>query len=258
MALMTISNLRKSYGQTEVLKGINLEIEKGTTTIIIGPSGSGKSTLLNCMNLLDNPTTGTIRMGDTVFHFEPDKKLKNKEICAFRQRTGTVFQGNHLFPHKTVLENVMEGPIIVRKENVNDAKKNAERLLDKVGLKDFIHKYPNQLSGGQQQRVGIARAMALDPAIMLFDEPTSALDPELVGEVLKVMKDLTQEGMTLVVVTHEMGFARDVADRVIFMDNGQIVEDGTSEFVFNSTENVRLKQFLNRFTLHSMLDSSTI
>jgi cystine transport system ATP-binding protein len=255
--VMKIRDLYKNFEQTEVLQGIDLDIKQGTTTFIIGPSGSGKSTLLSCMNLLEFPSNGSIQLGPYELNFSSKRKIDTKTILSYRQQTGMVFQGNHLFPHMTVLENVMEGPVIVRKVNKHDARKKAEGLLLKVGLRDFMDKYPGQLSGGQQQRVGIARALALDPTILLFDEPTSALDPELVGEVLGVMKDLSSEGMTLVVVTHEMNFAREVADRVIFIDEGRIVKQGTPGQIFNQTENVRIKQFLSRIS-HEIIEKEII
>jgi len=245
--MMTIRGLRKSFGAAEVLKGIDLEIGKGTTTIVIGPSGSGKSTLLNCMNLLEIPGSGSIELGEYRLEFGPDAKKRSKEWITFRQQTGMVFQSHQLFPHRTALENVMEGLLVVKKWSKADAAKRGERLLDKVGLGQFLDRYPSQLSGGQQQRVGIARALAMDPAILLFDEPTSALDPELIGEVLKVMKELTREGMTLVVATHEMSFAKEVADRVLFMEQGVIAEQGPPKQLFEESRNERVRQFLSRF-----------
>ncbi|MDA5108559.1 amino acid ABC transporter ATP-binding protein [Brevibacillus thermoruber] len=246
--MLTIRNLHKAYGHTVVLNGIDLDVHRGTTTIIIGPSGSGKSTLLNCMNLLEVPSEGSLQLGAYTFQFGPQQLLDAKTVRAFRQKTGMVFQGHHLFPHMSVLENVMEGLVIVRKQNKADARKKAEHLLEKVGLRRFVDKYPDQLSGGQQQRVGIARALALDPDILLYDEPTSALDPELVGEVLNVMKELAGEGMTQVVVTHEMHFAREVADQVIFLDQGRILERGTPAHVFAQSRSERVRQFLSRIS----------
>ncbi|WP_042461630.1 amino acid ABC transporter ATP-binding protein [Neobacillus dielmonensis] len=244
--MIQIQNLHKSFGTLEVLKGIDLSIPKGTTAVIIGPSGSGKTTLLRCLNLLEIPDQGNIQLGDQIIQFKAGAKLKSKEVVDFRKNTGMVFQGYNLFPHLTALENVMEGQVTVLKRSKTDAEAKARKLLEKVGLKERADMYPHQLSGGQQQRVGIARAMAMDPQVLLFDEPTSALDPELVGEVLKVMKDLAKENMTMVVVTHEMQFAQDVADQVIFMDQGVVVEKGTPEQVFQQTSNQRTLQFLNK------------
>jgi L-cystine transport system ATP-binding protein len=244
--VITVKELKKSFSGNTVLKGISLEVKKGETAVVIGPSGSGKTTFLRCLNLLEEPNAGTIQIGDMSLSFSDKHRHKTREIISFRKKTGMVFQGYHLFPHKTAIENVMEGPIIVQKQNKEEAKKNALALLKKVGMIDHADKYPYQLSGGQEQRVGIARAMAMNPDVLLFDEPTSALDPELVGEVLKVMKDLANEGMTMVVVTHEMGFAREAADRVIFMDGGNIIEQGTPEDVFDHSENKRTNQSLNR------------
>lgn len=231
-----------------MLKGIDLEVETGKTAVVIGPSGSGKTTLLRCLNLLEVPNNGAITIDQTTLLFEEKKKFRTSEMTAFRKQTGMVFQNYNLFPHFTAVENVMEGQITVLKRSKNEARQRALELLEKVGLKERAEMYPHQLSGGQQQRVGIARAMAMEPKVLLFDEPTSALDPELVGEVLKVMKELADEGMTMVVVTHEMQFARDVADEVIFMDQGVVVEKGTPEEVFQHTNNPRTRQFLNKVT----------
>ncbi len=244
--MIHINNLHKRFGQLEVLKGIDLTIPKGKTAVIIGPSGSGKTTLLRCLNLLELPNQGSIELGNQTINFDQNNKLKSKELVSFRKNTGMVFQSYNLFPHLTALENVMEGQTTVLKRSKAEAEHKARTLLDKVGLKERAEMYPHQLSGGQQQRVGIARAMAIDPKVLLFDEPTSALDPELVGEVLKVMKDLSKENMTMVIVTHEMNFAKDVADQVLFMDQGVIVEKGTPEEVFENTKNPRTLQFLNK------------
>ena len=244
--MIHINNLHKRFGQLEVLKGIDLTIPKGKTAVIIGPSGSGKTTLLRCLNLLELPNQGSIELGNQTINFDQNNKLKSKELVSFRKNTGMVFQSYNLFPHLTALENVMEGQTTVLKRSKAEAEHKARTLLDKVGLKERAEMYPHQLSGGQQQRVGIARAMAIDPKVLLFDEPTSALDPELVGEVLKVMKDLSKENMTMVIVTHEMNFAKDVADQVLFMDQGVIVEKGTPEEVFENTQNQRTLQFLNK------------
>ena len=249
--MIRIDNLHKSFDKLEVLKGIDLSIPKGKTAVIIGPSGSGKTTLLRCLNLLEFPNQGTIELGGQSINFDLNNKLKTKELVSFRKSTGMVFQNYNLFPHLTALENVMEGQITVLKRSKADAESKAKALLEKVGLRERMDMYPHQLSGGQQQRVGIARAMAMDPKVLLFDEPTSALDPELVGEVLKVMKDLSKEDMTMVIVTHEMNFAKDVADQVIFMDQGVIVEKGTPEEVFESTQNQRTLQFLNKVASRS-------
>jgi L-cystine transport system ATP-binding protein len=240
--MISVQGLYKSFGDLEVLKGIDLQIDKGKVVVIIGPSGSGKTTLLRCLNVLETPTKGIISLGDKTLDFS--KKITKQEISAFRRLTGMVFQSYNLFPHMTALENVMEGPVTVKGETKEKARKKAEELLAKVGLADKANHYPFQLSGGQQQRVGIARALAMEPEVMLFDEPTSALDPELVGEVLKVMKDLANEGMTMVVVTHEMRFAKEVADEVIFMDQGVIVERGNPEKIFTAPQHERTKQFL--------------
>jgi cystine transport system ATP-binding protein len=240
--MITISNLHKQFAGRHVLRDISLTIEKGKVLVIIGPSGSGKTTLLRCLNLLETPDQGKIRIGDVELDFA--QKVDKSLITRLRKQTGMVFQSYNLFPHMTALENVMEGPVTVKKENRETARAKAVALLTKVGLADKINEYPFQLSGGQQQRVGIARALAMDPQVMLFDEPTSALDPELVGEVLKVMKELAGEGMTMIVVTHEMGFAREVADEVIFMDQGLIVERGTPDQVFANPREERTRQFL--------------
>ena len=240
--MINIKGLSKSFGELEVLKDINLEVDKGKVIVVIGPSGSGKTTMLRCLNLLETPSGGTIGISDKSIDFS--QKISKREVTEFRKLTGMVFQGYNLFPHKTALQNVMEGPVIVKKENKEKAREKAEQLLAKVGLADKLDFYPFQLSGGQQQRVGIARALAMEPEVMLFDEPTSALDPELVGEVLKVMKDLAKEGMTMIVVTHEMKFAREAADEVLFMDGGFIVEKGTPEEFFSAPKEARTKKFL--------------
>ncbi|WP_300277625.1 amino acid ABC transporter ATP-binding protein [Peptacetobacter sp.] len=235
--MITIKNLYKSFGEHHVLKGIDLEVEKGEILVIIGPSGSGKSTLLRCMNLLETPTSGDII-------FEGNNLVdKNTNIDEIRQKIGMVFQNFNLFPHKTILENVTLAPITLKKMNKSEAIKKAEILLKRVGLYDKKDSYPSQLSGGQKQRIAIARALAMEPDMMLFDEPTSALDPEMVKEVLEVIKELANEGMTMAIVTHEMGFAKEVADRVIFVDEGKIIEDDTPEEVFNNPKNDRTKEF---------------
>ncbi|MGM8139143.1 amino acid ABC transporter ATP-binding protein [Enterococcus italicus] len=238
--MIKIEDLHKTFGKNEVLKGINLEIAAGEVVVVIGPSGSGKSTFLRCLNLLETPTSGRI-------DFEGTNLLaKGVNIDQLRQKMGMVFQSFNLFPHKTVLENVTISPIKVKKEAAAAANETGLKLLDQVGLKEKSQAYPSSLSGGQQQRVAIARALAMNPDVMLFDEPTSALDPEMVGEVLAVMKKLAENGMTMVVVTHEMGFAREVADRIIFMDEGIIQEEGTPEQIFGSPKNARTQSFLNK------------
>lgn len=238
--MLELKNLHKSFGKLEVLKGINLEIDKGDIVVIIGPSGSGKSTVLRCMNLLEEPTSGDII-------FEGESIVKNiKNIDKTRERIGMVFQNFNLFPNKSILDNITLAPIKVRGLSKEDAVKKAEELLTRVGLIDKKSAFPSQLSGGQQQRIAIARALAMEPDMMLFDEPTSALDPEMVKEVLDVIKELAKEGMTMAIVTHEMGFAKEVADRVIFVDGGVIVEDGTPEEVFNNPKSDRAKDFFNK------------
>ncbi|EFV78355.1 amino acid ABC transporter ATP-binding protein [Cytobacillus pseudoceanisediminis] len=241
--MINIKDLHKQFDQLKVLKGINLEVKTGQVVVVIGPSGSGKTTLLRCINVLEQPTSGLLAIGDQVLDFS--QQVSKRQIPPFRRLTGMVFQNYNLFPHMTALENVMEGPVTVKGESKETAKEKGELLLRKVGLADKAGYYPYQLSGGQQQRVGIARALAMEPKVMLFDEPTSALDPELVGEVLKVMRDLAAEGMTMVIVTHEMRFAREAADEVIFMDGGIIIERGKPEQIFSSPKEARTSQFLN-------------
>ncbi|WP_027415968.1 amino acid ABC transporter ATP-binding protein [Aneurinibacillus terranovensis] len=236
--MIRVRSLRKSFGSFEVLKGIDLTVNEKEVVVLLGASGSGKSTLLRCLNFLEIYDQGEIVINKEVI------KPNETDLNKFRTEVGMVFQHFNLFPHRTVLENIMEAPIYVRKMKKDHAKMNAYDLLEKVGLKDKAHIYPEMLSGGQKQRVAIARALAMNPKIMLFDEPTSALDPELVGEVLQVMKQLAKEGMTMVVVTHEMGFAREVADRVVFMDDGQILEETTPVKFFENPESDRAKQFL--------------
>lgn len=238
--MINVNDLHKSFGDVEVLKGINIEVSSGEVVAIIGPSGSGKSTLLRCLNLLETPTSGSI-----VFEGN-ELTAKGTNINQLRQKMGMVFQSFNLFPHKTVVENLMLAPLLLNKGNKADLKATALELLDKVGLKDRADHYPSQLSGGQKQRVAIARALAMNPDVMLFDEPTSALDPEVVGDVLQVMKKLALEGMTMVVVTHEMGFAREVADRVIFMDKGIVQEEGAPLELFTNPKNERTKSFLSK------------
>ncbi|MFQ3543026.1 amino acid ABC transporter ATP-binding protein [Halobacillus rhizosphaerae] len=242
--MIHVTNLHKRFGDLEVLKGIDLAVNKGEVVVVIGPSGSGKTTLLRTLNLLEEPEKGEITIGNQSINF--DEKLTKKKKVQFRKQTGMVFQSHNLFPHLTALENVMEGPVTVQKIPKDKAKKQATTILEKVGLGNKLDVYPHQLSGGQQQRVGIARALATGVEVMLFDEPTSALDPELVGDVLDVMKELADEGMTMVVVTHEMSFAQEAADKVIFMDEGTIIEQGTPDQVFTFTKMERTNQFLNR------------
>ena len=238
--LIKIENLHKSFGKNEVLKGINLEIKRGEVVVIIGPSGSGKSTLLRSMNLLEEASQGKVI-------FEGfDITDKKNDLFAMREKMGMVFQQFNLFPNMTVMENITLSPIKTKGESKQVAEKRAQELLEKVGLPDKAKAYPQSLSGGQQQRIAIARGLAMEPDVLLFDEPTSALDPEMVGEVLGVMQDLAKSGMTMVIVTHEMGFAREVADRVIFMADGVVVEDGTPEQIFEQTHEQRTKDFLSK------------
>ena len=238
--MIRVNNLHKSFEKIEVLKGINEHIEKGEVVVVIGPSGSGKSTFLRCLNLLEVPTSGEIIFeGKNI----TDKKV---DINKIREKMGMVFQQFNLFPHKTVLDNLTIAPIKVKGVSKADAEKKAKELLDRVGLLNKADAYPSSLSGGQKQRIAIARALAMDPDVMLFDEPTSALDPEMVGEVLNVMKELAKEGMTMVVVTHEMGFAREVGDRILFMDKGNIMEEGTPEEIFSNPKNPRTIDFLSK------------
>jgi len=236
--MISCKNVVKTFGDLEVLKGIDLEVSQGEVVVIIGPSGSGKSTFLRCMNRLETINSGAITING--------KSIENKEAALnkLRQEIGMVFQQFNLFPHMTVMENIIEAPVLLKKLTKADAMKKGMELLKKVGLEAKAEEYPNRLSGGQKQRVAIARALAMEPIVMLFDEPTSALDPELVGEVLGVMKQLAKEGMTMVVVTHEMGFAKEVADRVIFMDGGYLVEQGTPDEVFGNPKHERTKEFL--------------
>ena len=238
--MIKINHLSKKFGNLEVLKDINLDIEEGEVVCIIGPSGSGKSTFLRCINQLEMPTGGTVQYEGR------DLLDKNCDIRKFREEVGMVFQKFNLFPLKTVAENVMMAPILTKHMNKAEAREKALELLDKVGLKDKADVYPHTLSGGQQQRVAIARALAMEPKALLFDEPTSALDPELVGDVLDVMKALATEGMTMLVVTHERGFARDVADRVVFMADGYVVEEGKPELIFTAPKERRTQTFLSR------------
>ena len=238
--MIDVKNLHKYFGSLEVLKGIDCHIDKGECVCVIGPSGSGKSTFLRCLNLLETPTKGDIVIDD--MHLTE----KDFDVDAMRKRVGMVFQHFNLFPHLTILENVTLAPIRHKMMTEEQAKEKALELVNRVGVGDKADNYPAQLSGGQKQRVAIARSLALSPEVMLFDEPTSALDPEMVGEVLEVMKQLAQEGMTMVVVTHEMGFAREVANRVFFMDGGGILEEGTPEQIFDHPQEERTKAFLSK------------
>ncbi|MED1419931.1 amino acid ABC transporter ATP-binding protein [Bacillus smithii] len=238
--MISVKGLKKSYGDTEVLKDISIDIHPKEVVVVIGPSGSGKSTFLRCLNMLETISGGHVIIDGM------DLADKKTDINKVRTEVGMVFQQFNLFPHKTVLENITLSPIIVRKWSKEKAEKKAMELLEKVGLTDKAHVYPHSLSGGQKQRVAIARALAMEPKVMLFDEPTSALDPEMVGEVLEVMKQLAQEGMTMVVVTHEMGFAREVGDRVVFMDGGYIVEENTPQELFDHPQHERTKSFLSK------------
>jgi ABC-type polar amino acid transport system ATPase subunit len=242
-ALIQIQKLRKSYGTVEVLHDIDLDIQSGEVVVVVGPSGSGKSTLIRCINLLEAYQGGVVRVDG--LKVEP-----GPELAKVRAEVGMVFQSFNLFPHLTTLENVALGPLRVRKSNRKDAEAKAQALLVKVGMADHAHKYPAQLSGGQQQRVAIARALAMEPKVILFDEPTSALDPEMVGEVLDVMQNLAKTGVTMVIVTHEMGFARRVADRVIFMEAGRIVEQGEPQQFFNTPKEARTQAFLKAILQH--------
>ena len=238
--MITIKNLRKNFGDLKILEGIDEHISKGEVVVIIGPSGSGKSTLLRCLNLLEKPTEGDIYIDDELI------TSPKTDVNKIRQKMGMVFQHFNLFPHLTIMENITLAPVKLKKATKEEAKQRAKELLEKVGLLEKADCYPAQLSGGQKQRVAIARALAMQPEIMLFDEPTSALDPEMVGEVLDVMKDLAKSGMTMVVVTHEMGFAREVGTRVWFMDQGLITEQGTPEEIFSNPKNERTKSFFSK------------
>ena len=252
--LVEVEHLRKSFGDHVVLEDVSFSVDAGTVTCVIGPSGSGKTTLLRALNALEVPDSGVVRIGDTTVDFADINpgargrlpRARRAELKRLRRHSGMVFQAHHLFPHRTALQNVIEGPVVVQGESVVEATDRARELLDKVGLSAHADKYPFQLSGGQQQRVGIARALAMRPDLVLFDEPTSALDPELVGDVLGVMKDLAAEGWTMVVVTHELRFAQQVADQVLFIDGGVIVEQGPPQDVIANPQHPRTKTFLTR------------
>ncbi|MCH5584141.1 amino acid ABC transporter ATP-binding protein [Shimazuella sp. AN120528] len=246
--MIQVSNLVKRFGDQVVLQGIDVEVKKGEVLAIIGPSGSGKSTFLRCLNLLEKPTSGTVRINNAVLSFQENKKVADREVRQLRGKTGMVFQSFHLFPHMTVKQNVMEGPIQVNGISPSRAASQADQLLRQVGLQEKQDAYPGQLSGGQQQRVAIARALAMEPEVLLLDEPTSALDPELVGEVLATIRQLAIGDQTMLIVTHELSFAREVADRIIFIDQGQIVEQGKPKDIFETPQMDRTKQFLERFS----------
>lgn len=244
-AIIEVNQLRKSFGSNEILKGIDLEIKEGEKVVIIGPSGSGKSTFLRCLNFLEIPTAGTVKVHGDYF-VKPGEKFDERHVARLRTEVGMVFQRFNLFPTMTALENVMAAQIKIRKKSKEAARATAETYLRKVGLAERMNHYPSQLSGGQQQRVAIARALAMEPKAMLFDEATSALDPELIGEVLNVIRDLAKEGMTMVLVTHEMKFAEEVGDRVIFMDGGVIVEEGSPKEFFHNPKHNRTREFIQK------------
>lgn len=248
--MIKIRNIHKAFGNNPILNGIDLDVAKGSVVVILGPSGSGKTTFLRCLNALEMPQQGYIEFdGANPLSIDFSKNPSKKDILALRRKSGMVFQQYNLFPHKTALENVMEGPVAVQGVAAADARQKALALLEKVGLADKVDLYPFQLSGGQQQRVGIARALAIEPDLMLFDEPTSALDPELVQDVLNTMKELAKEGWTMVVVTHEIKFAMEVADLVVVMDGGVIVEQGSPEILFKNPQHERTKRFLHQIRM---------
>lgn len=250
--MIEIRNIHKSFGSNAILRGIGLDVAKGSVVVILGPSGSGKTTFLRCLNALEMPQQGTVAFdGSEPLKIDFARRPSKKDILALRRKSGMVFQQYNLFPHKTALENVMEGPVAVQGKPAAQAKQAAMALLEKVGLGDKADLYPYQLSGGQQQRVGIARALAIQPELMLFDEPTSALDPELVQDVLNTMKELAKEGWTMVVVTHEIKFAMEVADTVVVMDNGVIVEQGSPETLFRHPQHERTKRFLQQIRVET-------
>lgn len=238
--MLVVKNLKKNFGENQVLKGIDEHIKQGEVVCVIGPSGSGKSTFLRCLNLLEEPTSGEIYLDGEQINAE------KTDINKVRQKLGMVFQNFNLFPHKTVMENIILAPVNVLGKTAEESKKTGLELLKRVGLEDKKDAYPSSLSGGQKQRVAIARALAMNPEAMLFDEPTSALDPEMVGDVLEVMRDLAKKGMTMIIVTHEMGFAREVADRVIFMDEGYLIEEGSPENIFDNPKEERVREFLEK------------
>ncbi|KMJ56607.1 amino acid ABC transporter ATPase [Bacillus sp. LL01] len=241
--MIEVSQLQKKFDEVTVLESIDFSVQKGEVVCLVGPSGSGKTTLLRCLNLLETPNQGTIQIGDKRLEFG-SKRLSKKAIKDLRSYSGMVFQGFHLFPHKTVMENITEAPLTVKKASKASVIEDGEKLLKKVGMIDHKDKYPDALSGGQQQRAAIARALMMNPDVMLFDEPTSALDPQLVGEVLRVIEELAKEGQTMVIVTHEMNFAKRVADKVLFMDGGYIVEEGPAKELLESPKEERTREFL--------------
>lgn len=243
--MIKLENIHKSFGDVEVLKGINLQVNRGDIISILGPSGSGKTTLLRCINFLDKATDGRVTIDELSLDV---KGASKKDIIELRKKTSMVFQNYNLFQHKTVLQNIIEGPIIVQKLSEKEAKEQAFALLKKIGLEHKADAYPSSLSGGQQQRIGIARALAMNPEVILFDEPTSALDPELVGEVLDVIRKIAREGITMIIVTHEMDFAREISNQIIFMDAGVVVEEGDPQSIFNAPKHERTRQFLKRLT----------
>lgn len=246
--MIQVSNIHKAFGSNQVLKGIDLTIHKGQVVVILGPSGSGKTTFLRCLNALEIPDQGVIAFDDGSLTVDFATKPKKKTLLALQRKAGMVFQSYNLFPHKTALENLMLGPTVVQGQSKAQAREQALALLEKVGLSDKADLYPFQLSGGQQQRVGIARALAIEPSLLLFDEPTSALDPELVQDVLGTMKQLASEGWTMVVVTHEINFARDVADHVVLIEDGVVVEEGSAQQLFEDSKHPRTQAFLQRIT----------
>ena len=254
--MLKVTNIQKSFNGNQVLKGIDFDINKGEVVAILGPSGSGKTTFLRCLNLLERPEQGVLEFSDGNLKIDFSKKISKADELKLRRRSSMVFQQYHLFPHRTALENVMEGMVVVQKQPKEQAREKALALLEKVGLKAKATLYPSQLSGGQQQRVGIARALAVQPDLILLDEPTSALDPELVGEVLQVLKLLVQEGWTMIIVTHELNFAKDVADRVILMEDGNIVEQNSAAQFFGNPQKERTKQFLLQAKMPMELDYS--
>ena len=247
--MIQITNIHKAFGSNQVLKGIDLTIHKGKVVVILGPSGSGKTTFLRCLNALEIPDQGVIAFDDGSLTVDFANKPNKKKLLALQRKSGMVFQSYNLFPHKTAIENLMLGPTVVQGRSKAQAREQAVALLDKVGLSDKADLYPFQLSGGQQQRIGIARALAIEPSLLLFDEPTSALDPELVQDVLGTMKQLASEGWTMVVVTHEINFARDVADHVVLIEDGQVVEEGSAEQMFELSTHPRTQAFLQRIQL---------
>ena len=247
--MIQITNIHKAFGSNQVLKGIDLTIHKGKVVVILGPSGSGKTTFLRCLNTLEIPDQGLIAFDDGSLTVDFANKPNKKKLLALQRKSGMVFQSYNLFPHKTAIENLMLGPTVVQGRSKAQAREQAVALLDKVGLSDKADLYPFQLSGGQQQRIGIARALAIEPSLLLFDEPTSALDPELVQDVLGTMKQLASEGWTMVVVTHEINFARDVADHVVLIEDGQVVEEGSAEQMFELSTHPRTQAFLQRIQL---------